>query len=80
MMGNVYANRYAAQIFAILSPLIGELMAKGAIRSQCNRLGITEDGIEKQHIPVLAEGVKKAMTVFVGSEGASQIEKRIRLI
>ena len=79
-MGNIYTNYYAAQIFSILSPLIGELMAKGAIRSQCNKIGITEESIQKQHLATLAAGVRKALTLFVGSEGASQIENRIKLI
>lgn len=72
-----YDNIYAQSIFELLSPVIGELMSKGAIRSQCNRLGISEEMIKREHVDIIAEGIRKAMLLFVGGDGARQISDRI---
>lgn len=72
-----YNNLYAQKIFDLLSPVIGELMSKGAIRSQCNRLGISEEMIKRDHIESIAEGIRKSMLLFVGGDGARQISDRI---
>ncbi len=71
---------FAQKIFDILAPIIGELMSKGAIRSQCNRLGITEDSIQKKDLLQISEGIRKAMMLFVGTDGARQISDRINKI
>ena len=68
---------YAQKLFDILAPIIGELMSKGAIRSQCNKLGINEEAIQKKDLLQIAEGIRKAMMLFVGTDGARQISDRI---
>lgn len=77
---SIYRNMFAQKIFDILAPIIGELMSKGAIRSQCNRLGITEDSIQKKDLLQISEGIRKAMMLFVGTDGARQISDRINKI
>lgn len=74
---SIYKNMYAQKLFDILAPIIGELMSKGAIRSQCNKLGINEEAIQKKDLLQIAEGIRKAMMLFVGTDGARQISDRI---
>ncbi|MBP7506272.1 MAG: hypothetical protein KA807_00500 [Prolixibacteraceae bacterium] len=74
---SIYKNMYAQKLFDILAPIIGELMSKGAIRSQCNKLGINEETIQKKDLLQIAEGIRKAMMLFVGTDGARQISDRI---
>ena len=74
---SIYRNMYAQKIFDILAPIIGDLMSKGAIRSQCNKLGITEESIQRKDLTQISEGIRKAMMLFVGSDGARQISERI---
>jgi len=77
---NTYFNIYAKSIFELLSPIIGELMAKGAIRSQCNKLGISEEMIQKKDMATISEGIGKAMMLFIGTEGAKQLVEKIKKI
>lgn len=74
---SIYRNMYAQKIFDILAPIIGDLMSKGALRSQCNKLGITEESIQRKDLTQISEGIRKAMMLFVGSDGARQISERI---
>lgn len=74
---SIYRNMYAQRIFDILAPIIGDLMSKGAIRSQCNKLGINEEGIQKKDLLQISEGIRKAMMLFVGTDGARQIADKI---
>jgi accessory colonization factor AcfC len=73
----LYQNKYAQKIHEILSPYIGEVMSKGALRAQCKQIGITEEMIDGKHIPDLAEKLRKGLIIFVGTEGAGYIASRI---
>lgn len=77
---SAFANIYAQKIYDIISPFIGDLMAKGAIRSQCKKLNIAEDQIQKRDIPLIAENIRKAMIMFVGSENANTLANKINLL
>jgi hypothetical protein len=75
-----FKNTYAQKIFEIISPVLGELMAKGALRSQCKKIGISEDSIQPKDMVLLSDNIGKALILFIGSENARQIIARMKAI
>jgi hypothetical protein len=75
-----FENRYAQRIYEIISPYLGDMMAKGAIRTQCKKIGVSEDAIEQKDIISISDNIKKAMVMFVGSENAVILANRIKRI
>ena len=75
-----YSNTYIQQIFTLLSPLVGEFMAKGIIKSQVQKLGKTEDDILKSDVPHLAEDIRKGLVAFLGSDLAARVADKIKAI
>lgn len=76
---STYSNIYAQQIHKMLTPLIGDTIAQGAIRWQCNKLGISENDIRRDHLAVLAEGIRRGLVMFIGTEEAKRVSDRIAL-
>jgi hypothetical protein len=74
---SVYKNHYAQKIHEIISPVLGELMAKGSLRTQCKNLGITEETIQQKDLPALSEKLRKGLVLFLGSEGSKLISIQI---
>jgi hypothetical protein len=72
-----YNNHYAQKIYEIISPVLGELMAKGSLRAQCNNLGITEDSIQIKDLPAISEKLRKGLVIFLGTEGSMLIASKI---
>jgi len=72
-----YNNTYTQKIYTILIPLVGDYMARGVIKNQTSKLGIAEEGIAKKDLPALAEGIKKGLMAFIGSEKANQVASKI---
>jgi hypothetical protein len=77
---NTFNNLYYKQMVDILSPFLGNIMAQGAVMSQCKKIDISPEKITKGDISKLAEGMKKALIVFVGTDGAQSITERITRI
>ncbi|KAB2869200.1 MAG: hypothetical protein F9K37_08610 [Bacteroidales bacterium] len=73
-----YNNTYAQQIYSVLSPLVGEFMAKGVLKSQVQRIGKTEEAIVKEDLPHLADGICKGLVVFVGTDVAQKVAAKIK--
>lgn len=72
-----YRNPITNQIFQILSPLIGDIFATGIIKSQAKKLGVTEETIKKEHLPILASEIKVGLTLFIGSDVASKVGEKV---
>jgi hypothetical protein len=72
-----YTNIYAQKIYAIISPLVGDIMAAGILKSQVLRLNISEEQITVKHIPQLAESIRQGLVLFTGSGIAEQVAKKI---
>jgi hypothetical protein len=72
-----YENSYAQKIYDIISPVLGDLMARGAIRSQCKKIGINEEMIQYKDIYPISENLKKALILFVGTENAIHLANKI---
>jgi hypothetical protein len=75
-----YNNPYTQKIYALLIPLIGGFMAQSVIKTQAAKLGLTEEKIAKNDLPNLAEGIRKGLMVFIGSDGAKQVASKITAI
>jgi len=73
-----YTNTYAQQIFSLLSPLVGEFMAKGVLKSQAQRIGKTEETIVKDDLAHLADDISKGLVVFVGTDVAQKVAAKIK--
>jgi len=74
------ANIYATKIEALLSPLIGDFLAKMAVKSQCKSLGITPEDIGQQHLDPLAKKISDALAFQGHKDGIDKIVQRIKNI
>jgi hypothetical protein len=72
-----YNNPYTRKIFEIINPLIGDLMAAGVLKTQAKKLGIDEESLTPRQIPELAERIKLGLVLFLGSDMASRVSKKI---
>lgn len=59
-----YQNSFAQSAYDILSPIIGDMMARGTIKNKASILGVTEDTLRKDHMPRLAEEIRKRVGYF----------------
>lgn len=75
-----YENIITQKIYEIIAPYLGDLMAKGAIRSQCKKAGLDESKIQRQDLPVLSQNLAKAMNLFVGAENAQMLANKIKAL
>ncbi len=73
----VYHNQFAQKIFEIISPVLGESMAKGTIKVHCSKLGITEESISQKDLTLLSDNIRKGLVLFVGTEGSMLIASKI---
>jgi hypothetical protein len=71
-------NIYADKIKGIISPLVGDFIAKKAVESQCKSLGITPDAISAQHLDALAKKFQNAMAFYGYKSEAENIAKAIK--
>jgi hypothetical protein len=72
-----YSNRYCQEIYNIVFPLLGELMAYNVLKFQIKSMGKTEDNITKSDLPALAEAIKNGLTIFLGSEASRNVAAKI---
>jgi hypothetical protein len=61
----------------ILSPLLGEIMARSTIKLHCKKMGIDPDALKAADTTVLASEIEKAMGVFLGSDKAKDVSRKI---
>jgi hypothetical protein len=74
------SNSYAEKIKKVISPLVGDFIAKKAVESQCKAIGITPDTINAQHLDALAAKFQNAMAFYGYKNEAENIAKAIRNI
>ncbi|HEX2977436.1 MAG TPA: hypothetical protein VHO68_16000 [Bacteroidales bacterium] len=73
----IYTNPLTQKVHLLLTPLIGEIMSSGVIKVQCRNLGITEDSLSSVNLPQLADGIRHGLVLFVGSDAAARMGKKI---
>lgn len=74
---SIYTNHYAQKIFEIISPILGESMAKGSISVHCKKIGVAPENIKQKDLSALAQSIMKGLTLFVGSEKSMIVASRI---
>lgn len=74
---STFTNHYAEQIFGILSPLVGSVMAKTIIQLQCSKMGINEEQLTHEYLHLLSDNIRKGLVTFLGSESATVIANKI---
>jgi hypothetical protein len=75
-----YTNPIIQKMYDILCPLVGDLLAQSIIKTQMKTLNLDEGMISSQDVVKLAEGVKKGLVIFVGSDAAQKISNNIATI
>lgn len=75
-----YNNQYTQKVYTLLIPLVGDYIARSVIKAQSAKLGLTEEKIAKKDLPNLAEGIRKGLLAFLGSEKAGQVASKITAI
>ena len=71
-------NRFSENIENLLAPVVGDFMAKMAVKAQCKSLGITPEPIELQHLPALAQKIGDAMAFMGKREQSESIVNKIK--
>jgi hypothetical protein len=74
---NPYSNPFSKQIYEMISPLVGDMMSRGALRAQCKKLSIDEESIKRENLNEISKGIKLGLTLFLGTEGAHNIAEKI---
>lgn len=67
----------ANSIFQIISPLVGETMARASIKAHCKKNGIDITDIKPQDLQALAEGISLGLACFIGRERAQNISQAL---
>jgi hypothetical protein len=65
-------------IIRVLSPYLGETMARASTRGVCEKLGIRGESMTPQEAEALVAKLASGLSVFVGREKASQVVEEIR--
>lgn len=76
-MMKTYNNSISQQIYNILSPLIGDIMSQGVLKSQAEKIGISDESVTHSDLPKLSEEIRKGLVMFLGTEKAKLISQRI---
>jgi hypothetical protein len=75
-----FSNPLTQKISEILRPLVGDSMSIGIIVSQSKKIGINEESINQSHLGVLSDGITKGLIIFLGSDVASQVGLKIKML
>ena len=67
-------------IIGMLSPYLGETMARAAALAHCQKLGIVVDGpeITREQLDALLKKLAQGLNIFIGREKAEQVIGEIR--
>jgi hypothetical protein len=67
-------------IIAVLSPYLGETMARSAARAHCEKLGIVVDGadITREQFDALLRKLTQGLNIFIGREKAAAVVGEIQ--
>jgi len=65
-------------ILQVISPLIGESMARASLKAHCTKNGIDIADIKPRDLPTLAAGLGLGLACFIGRERANTISQTIR--
>ena len=67
-----------ASIVRIISPHVGEYMARAAVEGYRTRLGLSPEQLSSEDIEALLRKVGRGLVIFVGEERAAELVSRAR--
>jgi hypothetical protein len=69
-------------IVAMLSPYLGETMARAAAIAHCQKLGIVADGAEitREQLDALLRRFGQGLNIFIGREKAAAVVREIQAV
>jgi hypothetical protein len=75
-----YTNKYSQQVFEILSPLLGDLMAQSVIKIHTIKVGKNPETITSADIQKFSESIQNGITIFLGTDVAKTVGTKISKI
>ena len=75
-----YKNTITQKIFDLLSPVLGASMTRTSIDIHSKNAGSNPDSLTLGYLPKFADSIRKSLVVFLGSDGAEKIAKKISSI
>jgi hypothetical protein len=63
---------------AVLSPYLGETMARASTRSHCDKLGIRDEALSPADVEAIVGKLASGLNVFVGREKAKGVLDEMR--
>jgi hypothetical protein len=76
----MFENRYAQNLFELLSFLAGKHVARDFILSMCKNMGVRAEDLTKDHMPFMAGEIRKRLAAFIGKEASDSIADKINHI
>jgi hypothetical protein len=62
----------------VLTPYVGEVMARSAAQAHCQKLGIARDAIDPGQLEALLGRLGSGLNIFLGREKSSSVVEQIR--
>jgi hypothetical protein len=72
-----YSNKFSLEIYKLIEPLLGDLMAKNVLKLQAKKIGKSEETLVTSDLPKLADGIKMGLNIFIGSDASNKIAQKI---
>lgn len=66
------------QIEDVISPYIGDRMARTSTELHCRKLGFSAEALSDDEVEALVDRLAKAMRVLVGSDTTEEVVEQIR--
>jgi len=77
-VGQVRTPVVVARVVAVLSPYLGDTMARSSVRAHCTRLGISEPTMTDEQADALAERLEAGLRVFLPKSRCLLVAGRLR--
>ena len=58
------SNELAKKIEKILEPIVGDFIAKAAVKAQCKSIGTTPDDLQTYHLEPLSKKIESALRIY----------------
>ena len=58
------SNELARKIEQILEPIVGDFIAKAAVKAQCKSIGTTPDDLQVYHLESLSKKIESALRIY----------------
>ncbi len=70
------SNELAQRIEKLLEPIVGDFIARAAVKAQCKSIGTTPDELKADHLDPLSRKIEAAIKIY--GHDATEIGEAIR--